>query len=172
MISRLKKSLQSAAVVAALTLASAPGMSAEKITLNDNPYPSFQAIMNLLIVLFEERLGYEVDTKPADNAVTYAGMHSGKGIDIHVDAWLPNQKDFHQKYVVEEGTVVYSEKHYIGSSGFCVPRYFSEEHNVKSIFDLARPEVAELLDADGNGKGDIWIGRSGWIAATTSAAPR
>ena len=47
-------------------------------------------------------------------------MHAGEGdIDIHVDAWLPNQKDFHQKYVVEEGTVVYSEKHYAGSSGFC-----------------------------------------------------
>ena len=109
--------------------------------------------------------GYQVETKPADNAVTYAGMHAGKGdIDIHCDAWIPNQKDFHKKYVLEEKTVAYSDKHYIGSSGFCVPGYFAEEHNVKTIYDLARPEVAKLLDTDGNGKGEIWIGRTGWIA--------
>ena len=161
---RFKGFIQGTVCAGFLALA-APGIAAEKITLNDNPYPSFQAIMNLLIVLFEEKLGYVVETKPADNAVTYAGMHAGEGdIDIHVDAWLPNQKDFHQKYVVEEGTVVYSDKHYIGSSGFCVPDYFAEEHNVKSIFDLARPEVSKQLDSDGDGKGEIWIGRSGWIA--------
>ena len=158
---RFKSTIQGIVCAGFLALA-APGNAAEKITLNDNPYPSFQALMHLLIVLFEEKLGYVVETKPADNAVTYAGMHAGEGdIDIHVDAWLPNQKDFHQKYVVEEGTVVYSEKHYAGSSGFCVPDYFAEEHNVKSIFDLARPEVSQQLDSDGDGKGEIWIGTVG-----------
>jgi len=162
---RLKKLVRVAVCAGALLFASGSSMAVEKITLNDNPYPSFQAIMNLLIVLFEERLGYQVETKPADNAVTYAGMHAGKGdIDIHCDAWIPNQKDFHKKYVLEEKTVAYSDKHYIGSSGFCVPGYFAEEHNVKTIYDLARPEVAKLLDTDGNGKGEIWIGRTGWIA--------
>ena len=120
-----KKYLQQTVAAVALMLVSVAGFSAEKVTLNDNPYPSFQAIKNLLIVLFEERLGLEVETKPSDNAVTYASMHEGKGdIDVQVDAWMPNQKDFYQKYVVEEGTVVYSDKPYVGSSGFCVPRLF------------------------------------------------
>ena len=36
--------------------------------------------------------------------------------------------------------------------------------NVKSIFDLGRPDVAKLLDSDGNGKGEIRIGKSGWAS--------
>lgn len=48
--------------------------SAETITINDNPYPSFQAIKHLLVILFEERLGYEVETKPGENSAVWAGM--------------------------------------------------------------------------------------------------
>lgn len=156
--------IKGTACALALSVAASAG-AAEKITLNDNPYPSFQGIKHLLLVLLEERLGFETATKPADNPVTYAAMHEGKGdIDVHVDVWLPNQKDLQKKYVIDAKTVVYSDNHYEGSSGFCVPDYFAKANNVKSIYDLARPEVAKQLDSDGNGKGEIWIGRAGWIA--------
>ncbi len=149
----------------AVSVVGTAAIGAEKITLNDNPYPSFQAIKFMLKILFEERLGYEVETKPAENAAVWASMHEGKGdIDIHADTWLPNQKAFYDKYVVEAGTVNYSKKPYHGFGGFCVPRYFYEEQNVESIFDLARPEIAAQLDKDGDGKGEVWIGRSGWVS--------
>ena len=157
-----RKSLLAFLTVSAVGTAA---MGAEKITINDNPYPSFQAIKFMLKILFEERLGYEVETKPAENAAVWASMHEGKGdIDIHADTWLPNQQAFYDKYVVEAGTVSYSKKPYHGFGGFCVPLYFYEEQNVKSIFDLARPEIAAQLDKDGDGKGEVWIGRSGWVS--------
>lgn len=138
---------------------------AEKITINDNPYPSFQAIKSLLVILFKERLGYEVVTKPAENTAVWAAMNEGKGdLDIHADTWLPNQQSLFDKYVFGAKTVDYSRKPYHGSGGFCVPRYFADEYNVRSVYDLARPEVAALLDKDGNGKGEIWIGRLGWVS--------
>ena len=114
---RFKGFIQGTVCAGFLALA-ATGIAAEKITLNDNPYPSFQAIMNLLIVLFEEKLGYVVETKPRTTAVTYAADACRRRRHRHTRRRLaaPNQKDFHQKYVVEEGTVVYSDKHYIGSS--------------------------------------------------------
>ena len=37
-----------------------------------------------------------------------------------------------------------------------------------SIFDLARPEIAKLMDSDGNGKGEIWIGAPGWASANVN----
>lgn len=152
-----------ASVVAMMVTAGSAG--AETITINDNPYPSFQAIKHLLAVLFEERLGYEVEMKPGENAAVWAGMDTGKGdFDIHADTWLPNQRAFFDKYVEGNKTVDYSRKPYHGSGGFCVPRYFYEEQNVKSIYDLARPEIATQLDRDGDGKGEIWIGRNGWVS--------
>lgn len=162
MIARRTRPLIMAVAAVFLSGASA---SAEKITINDNPYPSFQAIKYLLAILFEERLGYEVETKPGENAAVWAGMNAGEGdYDIHADTWLPNQRAFYDKYVDGAGTVDYSRKPYNGLSGFCVPRYFYEEQNVKSVYDLARPEIASQLDHDGDGKGEVWIGRNGWVS--------
>ncbi|NIQ95275.1 MAG: glycine/betaine ABC transporter substrate-binding protein, partial [Desulfuromonadales bacterium] len=44
-----------------------------------------------------------------------------------------------KEYVDKKGTVVYSEKYHKGTTGFCINRKFAEKHNVKSVFDLARP---------------------------------
>jgi len=44
----------------------------------------------------------------------------------------------------------------------CVDKATSEKYNITSIDDLTRPDVAALLDRDGNGKGDLWIGVTGW----------
>jgi glycine betaine/proline transport system substrate-binding protein len=146
-------------------LMGATTVTAATITINDNPYPSFQAIKHLLTILFEERLGYDVETKPGENSAVWAGMDAGEGdFDIHADTWLPNQGSFYKKYVEDAGTVNFSRKPYHGSGGFCVPRYFYEEQNVKSVYDLARPEIAAQLDKDGDGKGEIWIGRNGWVS--------
>ena len=82
-------------------------------------------------------------------------------IDVHADVWIPNQRDFYEEYVVRRGTVLYSEHSYAATTGFCVPKYFAEEHNLTSVFDLARPEIAAMLDSDGNGKGEIFIGLPG-----------
>jgi glycine betaine/proline transport system substrate-binding protein len=43
-----------------------------------------------------------------------------------------------------------------------VDKATSEQHDITSIEDLTRPDVAELIDRDGDGKGDLWIGATGW----------
>ena len=164
------RSLRGVALTMAVAFASSAGMAAEKVMIAEFKYPAAAFRVNVIKVLLEERLGIESDTATGDHAMFYAGMHRGKGdIDIHPEIWQPNQKNFKAEYVDGKGTVVYSEKYHDATSGFCVPRYFSEEHNVKSIFDLGRPDVAKLLDSDGNGKGEIWIGKSGW--ASTNEKP-
>ena len=106
---------------------------------------------------------------PGNNASIFQAMDQGKGdIDVHPDVWLPNQESFTKKYVDGAGTVVLSDKPYEGKQSFCVSREFSEANNVTSIFDLARPEVAEKMDSDGNGKGEIWIGAPGWASANVN----
>ena len=162
---QLKRLLQGVALSVAAVLVSAAGLAADKVTIAEFKYPGAQAKVHLLKTLLEERLGLEVATATGDHAIFYAGMDRGKGdIDVHPSVWQPNQANFKAEYVDGKGTVVYSDKFHKGTQGFCVPRKFSEQHNVKSIFDLARPEVAELLDSDGDGKGEIWVGKSGWAS--------
>ncbi|MEM7258386.1 MAG: glycine betaine ABC transporter substrate-binding protein, partial [Pseudomonadota bacterium] len=115
------------------------------------------------------RIGGEANLVPGNNAAIFQAMDASKGdIDIHPDVWLPNQKSFTDKYVDGTGNVALSENSYEGKQSFCVTRKFSEENNVTSIFDLARPEIASKMDSDNNGKGEIWIGAPGWASANVN----
>ena len=132
-------------------------------------WSSATAIAHLIKVLVDEKVGGEATLVPGTNATIYQGMDRGKGdIDVHPDIWLPNQSNFTQEYVDEKGTVVLSNNHYDGKQGFCVSKDFQEKTGITSIYDLARPDIATLLDSDGDGKGEIWIGAPGWNSANVN----
>ena len=46
----------------------------------------------------------------------------------------------------------------------CVTKWTAETHGIKSLSDLTNPDTAALFDTDGDGKGEIWIGASGWAS--------
>ena len=61
-----------------------------------------------------------------------------------------------------------SSNPYEGNQGFCVSKDFAAANNITDITDLGRPDVAALMDSDGNGKGEIWIGAPGWASANVN----
>jgi len=65
-------------------------------------------------------------------------------------------------------TVQLSGNPYEGNQGFCVPKKFGEDNKITDIADLGRPDVAKLMDSDGNGKGEMWIGAPGWASANVN----
>ena len=165
----MKLKLSSLALVAgfAMNVASA-AVAQEKVMIGEPSWPGAKIIANILKTVIEDELGGTADIVPGDNAVIFAGMDRGKGdIDVHPDVWLPNHQSFVDEFVTGKGTVALSKSGYEGKSGFCVPKKFAEEHNIHSIYDLATPQASELLDSDGDGKGEVWIGPSGWAATNT-----
>lgn len=162
----MKKSIIAAAL--AVTLSSTAAM-AESVNIGAPAWTGAQAIAALIKEVVTVKIGGEAELVPGDNAAIFAAMDSGKGdIDVHPDVWLPNQSSFTDKYVDGAGTVALSEKPYEGKQSFCVSKQFSEANGVTSIFDLARPEIASLMDSDGNGKGEIWVGAPGWASANVN----
>jgi glycine betaine/proline transport system substrate-binding protein len=164
----MKRSLISIACAGALAFG-AVAQGAEKVAIGVPAWTGAQAIANLIKVVVTDKIGGEVEMVPGTNATIFQAMDQGKGdIDVHPDVWLPNQENFTQEYVDGKGTVILSSKPYQGKQNFCVSKVFSEVNNVTSIFDLARPEIAALMDSDGNGKGEIWIGAPGWASANVN----
>lgn len=162
----MKKLLLGAVCALSLTTAQA---NAESVNIGAPAWTGAQAIAHLVQEIVTSRIGGEATLVPGNNAAIFAAMDAGKGdIDIHPDVWLPNQESFTKKYVDGAGTVALSENAYEGKQSFCVTKDFSEKHGVTSIFDLARPEIAELMDSDGNGKGEIWVGAPGWASANVN----
>ena len=166
MLKSLVKNTLLAAVVGGF-LGSSISHAADKVVIAEFKWPAAQGYIYVIKQIIEQRLGLEVEFQPGTNAVFYAGLSKGD-IDLHLESWLPNQLALHKKYVADaggDGTVVKSKNFYGGEAGVCVPRYFSEQYNVTKLTDLARPEIAKLLDTDGNGKGEIWAGNPAWIAS-------
>jgi glycine betaine/proline transport system substrate-binding protein len=162
----MKKSIIAAAIAVALSSTAA---MAESVNIGAPAWTGAQAIAALIKEVVTVKIGGEAELVPGDNAAIFAAMDAGKGdIDVHPDVWLPNQSSFTDKYVDGAGTVALSDKPYEGKQSFCVSKQFSEANGVTSIFDLARPEIASLMDSDGNGKGEIWVGAPGWASANVN----
>ncbi|PON13889.1 glycine/betaine ABC transporter substrate-binding protein [Candidatus Entotheonella serta] len=152
-----------------ILLTSSLSFADESVKIGTPNWTGAQAIANLIQIIVTEKIGGQAEFVPGTNATIFQAMDQGKGdIDVHPDVWLPNQENFTKQYVDGKGTVVLSKNSYEGKQGFCVSKAFSEANNVTSIFDLARPEVAKLMDSDGNGKGEIWIGAPGWASANVN----
>tara|TARA_B100000767_G_scaffold56445_1_gene52020 strand:- start:3443 stop:4402 length:960 start_codon:yes stop_codon:yes gene_type:complete len=161
----LKKSLITASLLTAMSI---PAI-AEDVKIGVPSWTGAQAMANLLGAVVEMRIGGTVDYVPGNNATIFQGMDQGKGdIDVHPDVWLPNQESFTKKYVDGAGSVVLNQQPYEGNQGFCVSKDFAKANNITDIADLGRPDVAALMDSDGNGKGEMWIGAPGWASANVN----
>ena len=151
-----------------LTAFSAPAF-AESVKIGVPTWTGAQAIAHVLGAVVEHRIGGTVEYVPGNNATIFQAMDQGKGdIDVHPDVWLPNQESFTKQYVDGAGTVTLSSNSYAGNQGFCVSKDFAAANNITDIADLGRPDVAALMDSDGNGKGEMWIGAPGWASANVN----
>ena len=160
------KALGMAATVAAFAT---PALSAEEVKIGVPSWTGAQAIAHVLGEVVTSRIGGSVEYVPGNNATIFQAMDQGKGdIDVHPDVWLPNQESFTKKYVDGAGTVTLSSNPYEGNQGFCVSKDFGTANNITDIADLGRPDVAALMDSDGNGKGEMWIGAPGWASANVN----
>ena len=97
------------------------------------------------------------------NPIVFEAMDKGS-MHVHPEVWLPNQDNLHNTYVKEKGTVVMAPNGVQAFQGMCMEKGMAEKHDFKSITDLTDPEKAAVLDSDGDGKGEVWIGATGWAS--------
>ncbi len=161
----LKRSLISMAAIMSVSFAAQNVHAQAKVMIGEPSWPGAKIMANLIGQVIKTRLGGEVGYAPGANAVIFEAMDGGRGdIDVHPDVWLPNQSSFTDKFVDGKGTVALSKGSYKGQTGFCTPTYMNKEKNMKSIFDLGTPDAQKLYDSNGDGKGEIWVGASGWAS--------
>ena len=162
----IRTSLITASLLSAMSV---PAFAGEEVKIGVPSWTGAQAIAHLLGAVVEMRIGGTVKYVPGNNATIFQDMDQSKGdIDVHPDVWLPNQESFTKKYVDGAGSVTLSSNPYEGNQGFCVSSAFAEANNITDIADLGRPDVAALMDSDGNGKGEMWIGAPGWASANVN----
>lgn len=158
-------SLRTLALSTALALPPATALAADAVVPDPN-YPGGRATAYAVIVAAEQLLGLEIDTITTTAVpVIWEGMDRGDGqIDVWTEVWLPNQQPMVDKFVEEAGSVILTEHSFEAVQGYCMTAKDAETYEITSVYDLASPEAATLFDANGNGKGELWIGPVGWLS--------
>jgi glycine betaine/proline transport system substrate-binding protein len=153
--------------IAAISLATftAFAEAKTKVTIGELDWPGSRAIEQVLKQVMETYLDADVGTIAAAQEALYEALDKGDGtVDIVADMWTDHLPQQMKNYVLPGGrqTIILNDTPYLGTEGIFVPTYVVEEHGVKALADLAKPEAAKLFDTDGNGKGELWAGAVGW----------
>lgn len=126
-------------------------------------WPSVLATAHVLKVAMEENLGLEVELQNGTNPVVFEAMDTG-AMHVHPEVWLPNQTNLNDKFVQEKGSVRMNPNGVAGDQAMCVTKGTAERTGITELSDLTDPDMAKNFDTDDDGKGEIWIGASGWAS--------
>ena len=153
-------------VLAAAGLAAGAAVHAAETVVIGQPNWAYAKVMtNVLKVVAEDNLGLEVEFVPGTHPVFFKAMDQSKGdVDVHPDVWLPNNQGFVDEYVNGKGTVALTSPTFAAMDAFCTTRAAMERYGLASVYDLTKPEIVELTDRNGDGKGEIWMGAPGWAS--------
>jgi len=113
-------------------------------------------------ILLEEELGYTVEFAGMAIPAIFAVMAAGD-VDVFTNTWQPNQAWLMEKYDADIDFLglVYDE----ALQGWLVPTWFSQQYDITEVSDLKDPEIAKLVDVDGDGTGDLLGCDAGWTCA-------
>lgn len=122
-------------------------------------WPSGQATANILKVAIEKDFGLQVDVEEMGTMNSFVGLETGK-VDVQPEVWRPNFDDLIKKFVDQKGAVTLSKKAIPAWQGICATPAAAK--SIKTVADLSDPGKTKILDTDGDGKGEMWIGAPSW----------
>lgn len=150
------------AALAAIFAASValPVMAADLVIAMPN-WPSGQATANILKVGIAKKFGLDAEVKELGTLNAFVGFETGT-VDIQPEVWRPNFEDVVRKYVTDKGVGQLTERSVPAWQGLCATPEAAK--TIKSAADLSNPDKTKILDTDGDGKGEMWIGAATWLS--------
>jgi glycine betaine/proline transport system substrate-binding protein len=140
-----------------------PSAFAADLVIGVPNWPSVRVTAHVLKVAIEENLGLEVELQNGTNPVVFEAMDSGS-MHVHPEVWLPNQTNLHNKFVKTNKSVRMNPNGVAGDQAMCVTKSTASRTGISKLSELSNPDMAKNFDTDGDGKGEIWIGASGWAS--------
>lgn len=152
------------ASVATFFALAAPAMAADVVVGVPN-WPSVTVTANVIKQIVETNMGLTVELQTGTNPVIFEAMDKGS-MQIHPEVWLPNQQGLVDQFAAK---VELNGHPTSAVQGICVNKA-AVDAGIADISDLTDPTKAALLDSDGNGKGELYIGATGWASTTVEKA--
>ncbi len=141
-----------------------PALAADLVVGVPN-WPSVTVTANVIKAVVEKNMGLTVELQTGTNPVIFEAMDKGS-MQVHPEVWLPNQQGLVDQY---KAKVELNSHGAPAVQGMCSNKAAADA-GFKDISDLADPTKTALLDSDGNGKGEVFIGATGWASTTVEQA--
>lgn len=151
------------ALATALAVAT-PSLAADIVVGVPN-WPSVTVTANVIKEIVEKNMGMTVELQTGTNPVIFEAMDKGS-MQVHPEVWLPNQQGLFDQYAAKLEMNTHPTS---AVQGICVNKA-AVDAGMADISDLTDPTKAALLDSDGNGKGELYIGATGWASTTVERA--
>lgn len=152
----------------------APAAEAPKakptITLAEQP-TTVQLVENHIAkFIIENAYGYPVEGVETVTAV-WQVVHAKGQIDVTLDVWPQYYLDWYKKETAAGNIIDLGQQYEGGPQGFIIPKSVAEQHNIKTIEDMKRPEVVALFkDVEDPTKGAFINCIIGWQCAEINRA--
>jgi len=117
--------------------------SCKKVRLSDVGWTDIQATTGVAYTLLSA-LGYEPEVIQLSVPVTLASLKNND-LDVFLGNWMPSMTNDIKDYTAEGSVETISQNLEGAGYGLVVPTYMADA-GVKSLSDLAKPEVKEKLD--------------------------
>ena len=141
-----------------------PALAADLVVGVPN-WPSVTVTANVIKEVIETNLGLTVELQTGTNPVIFEAIDKGS-MQIHPEVWLPNQQNLVDQYT---DNIELNTNGAPAVQGMCANQV-AVTAGFADISDLADPVKTALLDSDGNGRGEVFIGATGWGSTTVEHA--
>ena len=125
------------------------------IRLADNQYESLWINNAVFSFIAENGYGYPVESRAMTTPIAQTFLANGE-VDIWIELWIANKIDWYNEEIAN-GNIAYLNNPPIFEGGpqfFMVPKWVAEEHNIRTIDDMKRPEIVALFpDPEDSSKG-------------------
>ncbi|MDL2405402.1 glycine betaine ABC transporter substrate-binding protein [Rhizobium calliandrae] len=160
----MKTTLISVSVALAAAFASVGAVSADAadLVISMPNWPSGQATANILKVAIAKEYKLDAEVRELGTLTAFNGLESGD-VDINPEVWRPNLDSLIEKYVNEKHVVEVAARGIDAWQGLCATPD-AVAAGIKDIADLSDPAKTALLDTDGDGRGELWIGAPTWLS--------
>lgn len=124
-------------------------------------WPSAQVTGHIIGELATEKFGDKPVYLERGSIGLLTAIANGEA-DVYPELWSPNL----DAAVTRVGaSLTVSPKFVAGHQGICATSAAVAQTGIKSVSDLAKPEIAAAFDTDDDGKGELWIGDGSWFSS-------